>query len=130
MSKPSFSNGQGHRDYKNFQSASPMPSTITLPLTIRAILLAHFKWTLKNTAHGIMRKLLRIFYPILNLLFLVKFLTMVLTWPAIQYPTKVASIIGIWTIHYLIPPTEAKLLIRHMSTREGHDSLCIRDFHK
>ena len=55
---------------------------------------------------------------------------MVLTCPAIQYPTKVASIIGIWKINCLIPQTEEELMGRHRLTREGNAYLCIRAFPK
>ena len=43
------------------------------------MLLAILKWALKNTAHDIMRTRLRIFSPILKLLFHTKTLIMVLT---------------------------------------------------
>ena len=55
---------------------------------------------------------------------------MVLTWPAIQYPIKVAYILGIWKMNCLIPPMDAELMNRHRCAREEHDSICIRSFPK
>ena len=89
------------------------------------MLLELLKWALKNTAHGVMRTLLRISSPILKLLLHITLLIMFLPWPAIQCPIKVVSIIGIWTINCLIPPTDTELMGRHRLTREGHDYLCI-----
>ena len=94
------------------------------------MILSLLKWSLKNTAHGIMKTLLRIFSPILSLLLLITLLFMVLTYPAIQYPIKVESILGIWKINCLIPPTDAELMARHGRTSEGHESICIRAFPK
>ena len=88
--------GQGIRDYQNFQSEFPRPSTILLPIPKRAKLLTLLKWALKNIVNGITRTLLRIFSPILKLLLHITLLFMVFTWTAIQYPIKVASILGIW----------------------------------
>ena len=68
------------------------------------------------------------FSPILNLLFHITLLIMVLTCTTIQYPIKVASILLIWTINLLIPPTEAELIVRHGQKREGNDSICIMAF--
>ena len=42
-----------------------------------------------------MRTLLRVVSPILNLLFYITLLLMVLTWPATQYPIKIAYILGV-----------------------------------
>ena len=70
------------------------------------MLLALLKWDLKNTLHGIMSTLLMIFYTIIQLLLKIKILIMVLTWPEIQYPIKVESILDIWKINCLIPPTD------------------------
>ena len=42
------------------------------------------------------------------------------------YTIKVEYIIGIWKIHFLIPPMDAELMGRHRDTSEGHDSLLIR----
>ena len=70
------------------------------------------------------------FYPILKLLFHISLLIMVLAWPVIQYPIKVPSILGIFTINLLIPPKDAELIGRHGRTREGHDPLYIRAFLK
>ena len=84
------------------------------------------KWYLKNTAHGIMRNLLRIFSPTLKLLLHIKILMMVLTWPAIKYPIKVASILGISKINCLIPPMNYELMGRHRSVREVHGSIYSR----
>ena len=75
-----------------------------------------------------MRTLLRIFSPVLKLLLHITLLIMVFTWPEIQYPTKFASILVIWTINCLIPPTDVELMGRHRRRREGHDSLQIRAF--
>ena len=75
-----------------------------------------------------MRTLLRIFYPILKLILHIKLLIMVLTWTAIQYPIKVISILGIWTINCLIPPMDKELVGRHRRRRKVHESLCIRAF--
>ena len=55
---------------------------------------------------------------------------MVLNRPSIHHPIKVASIIGIWTINYLIPSMEAELMGRQRRTREGNEYLCIRAFPK
>ena len=60
-----------------------------------------------------MRTTLMIFYPILKLLLHIKLLIMVLAWPTIQYPTKVASIICIGKINCLITMTDAELMGRH-----------------
>ena len=89
------------------------------------MLLELLNCSLKNTAHGIMRTLLRIFSPILKLLLHITFLIIFLPWPAIQCLVKVVSIIWIWTINCLIPPTDTELMGRHRLTREGHDYLCI-----
>ena len=62
------------------------------------MLLSVLNWARNNTAHGIMRTLLRIFSLILELILLVTLLVIVLTWPEIQYPIKVESILEIWTI--------------------------------
>ena len=70
------------------------------------MLLALLKWDLKNTLHGIMSTLLMIFYTIIQLLLKIKILIMVITWPEIQYPIKVESILDIWKINCLIPPTD------------------------
>ena len=35
---------------------------------------------------------------------------MVLTWPAIQYPINIVSILGIFTTNFLIPPMDAELM--------------------
>ena len=70
------------------------------------MLLALLKWDLKNTLHGITSTLLMIFYTIIQLLLKIKILIMVLTWPEIQYPIKVESILDIWKINCLIPPTD------------------------
>ena len=77
-----------------------------------------------------MRTILRIFYPILKLLMNITLFIMVLTLPAIQYPIKVASILGIWTIKCLIPLTDVELMGRHRRMREGHDYPFIRSFPK
>ena len=53
-------------------------------------------------------------------------LIIVLTWPAIQYPIKIASILGIWTTNFLIPPTDVELMGGHRRTREGDDSIFLR----
>ena len=94
------------------------------------MILALLKGSLKNTSHGIMRTLLRIFSPVLKLFLHITLLIMLLTWPATQYPIKVAYILGIWKINCLIPPTDTENMGRHRRTREGHDSLCIRAFPK
>ena len=73
---------------------------------------------LKNTAHGIMRTLLRIFSTILHLLLHIKLFIMVLTWPKIQYPIKVTYIIEVQTINCLILIIDAELMGRHGYTRE------------
>ena len=70
------------------------------------MLLALLKWDLKNTLHGIMSTLLMIFYTIIQLLLKIKILIMVLTWPEIQHPITVESILDIWKINCLIPPTD------------------------
>ena len=87
------------------------------------MLLSVLNWSRNNTANGIMRTLLRIFPPILKLLFHLTLLIVFLTWPTIQYPIKVAFILGIWTINCLIPPIDAELVGRHRRIREGHDYL-------
>ena len=95
-------------------------------LTIRTMLRVFPKFPLKKNSHGIMRTLLRIVHPILNLLFYIILLITVLIWTAIQYPIKIASILGIWTTNSLILPTEAELVDRHRRKREGYESLCLR----
>ena len=55
---------------------------------------------------------------------------MVLILTTIQYPIKVASIIGLWKTNCLIPPIVVELMDVQRYMREGHDSLCLRDFHK
>ena len=60
------------------------------------------------------------------LLFYIALLTMVLIWTTIEYPIKVAYIIGIWKTTCFIPPTEAELMGGHICMRERHDSLCLR----
>ena len=55
---------------------------------------------------------------------------MVLTWPAINYPTNIKSILGIWITNYLILTTDMEMMGWNRCTREGHDSLCLRDFPK
>ena len=94
------------------------------------MLLELLKWALKNTAHGVMRTLLRIFSLILELILLVTLLVIVLTWPEIQYPIKVTSILGIYKINCLIPPTDVELMVIHRCMKELHDSICIRSFPK
>ena len=74
------------------------------------MLLVLLKWYLNNISHGIMRTLLRIMFPILNLLLYITLLIMVLTWPVTHYLIKIACILGIWTINCLIPPTDAELM--------------------
>ena len=69
-------------------------------------------------------------FPILHLFFYIKLLIIVLTWPAIQYPIKVSSILGIWTTNCLIPPTDAELMGGNRCTREGYEPLCLRAFPK
>ena len=81
------------------------------------MLLAILKWALKNTSHSIMRTLVRIFSPILRLLLHITILIMFLNWPAIQCPIKVAYILGICKINFLIPKTEAELMDRHRHTK-------------
>ena len=44
---------------------------------------------------------------------------MVLTWPAIQYPIKIESILGIWTTNLLIPTMDVELMGGHIRTRGG-----------
>ena len=63
------------------------------------------KWSIKNISHIIIRTLLRIMFPVLNLLLYIMLLIMVLTWPATRYPIKITFILGIWTTNCLIPPT-------------------------
>ena len=84
------------------------------------MLLALLKWPLKNTTHGIMRTVLRIFFPILKLFLHIILLIMVLTWMAIQYSINMESIIGIWKINCLIPPMDTIMMGRHRRTREGN----------
>ena len=55
---------------------------------------------------------------------------MFLTWTTIHYPIKVVSILGIWTINWLIPPKEMELMVRYRLKREVYDYLCIRFFPK
>ena len=110
---------QGHGYYHNFQSASQRPPILTPPMPIRAILLVLLKCYLNNISHGIMRTLLRIFL-VLDLLLYITLLVMVLTWPSVQYPINVASIIGIWTINCLIPPTDVELMGGHRRTSEEY----------
>ena len=59
------------------------------------MLLALLKWALKRTTHDIMMTLLRIFSTIPNIRLHITLLIMVLSCTAIQYPIKVASILGI-----------------------------------
>ena len=53
---------------------------------------------------------------------------MVLTYPAIQYPIKISSIIGVCTTNGLIPLKDAELMGGHRCTREVDYSLCLRAF--
>ena len=94
------------------------------------MLLVILKYALKNTARGIMRTLLRSFSPILNLLFHITLLVISLTWPAIQYPIKVAYILGIFTINCLASPMDTERIGIHGLTVEVCDSIFIRAFHK
>ena len=68
------------------------------------------------------------FSSILKLLFHITLLIMILTWIAIRYPIKVASILVNRTINFLIPPTDAELVGIYGRTREGYDSLGLRAF--
>ena len=72
-----------------------------------------------------MRNLLWTPLPILNLLLYITLLIMVLTWPVIQYPINIASIIGIWKTNYIILPTDVELMGGYRLMREVDDSLCI-----
>ena len=82
------------------------------------MLLELLKWDLKNTAHVITRTLLRIFSPILKSLFHVTLLVMVLTWPAIHFSVKVASILVIYKINCLVLPMDVEMVGSHRRTRE------------
>ena len=90
------------------------------------MILVFLKWSLNNMLHGITRTLLRIMPHILNLLLYITILIMVLTWPATYYPIKIKSIIGIWNINRLIPPTDAEIMGGNRRTREGYEYLCLR----
>ena len=93
------------------------------------MLLVLLKWALNNTAHVIMRTAPRIFYPIIKLLLHITLLILVLPCPTIQYPMKVPSILGIWTINCLVQPTDMELMGIHRRTREVHESICISSFY-
>ena len=53
-----------------------------------------------------------------------------LTWPITLYPINITSIVGIWKTDCLIPPVNAELMGRNRRKKEGHYSLCLRDFPK
>ena len=122
--------GQGHGYYKNSQSASPMPSTLTLPLSRRAMLLVFLKRSLKNISHVIMRNLLRVIPPILNLLKYITLILMVRTCPTTQYPINISSILGIWETKFPIPQIDTELMVGCRFTMKGDESLCLRAFPK
>ena len=61
------------------------------------------KWVLYNVSHVIMRILLRVMSPILNLLLPITLLFVVLTWTTIQYPIKITFILDIWAKNCLVP---------------------------
>ena len=60
-------------------------------------------WALNNILHGIIRNIMRVMSPILNLIFYITLLIVVLTWSVI--PIKIAYIIVICTTNCMIPPT-------------------------
>ena len=71
---------------------------------------------------------LLIFFPILKLLFYIKLIIVVLTLSAIQYHSKIACIIRIFTTKCLIPLVDTKLIGVHM--REVSYYLFLRAFPK
>ena len=94
------------------------------------MILEFIKWILKNISHSAIRTLLRIFFLVFNLLFYITLLIMVLTWPAIQYPINITSILGIWKTNFLITPTDTELMGVQRRTRGGNGSLCLSFFPK
>ena len=110
-----------HIYYHKSQSESPRKSTIPVLLPIRAMPLILLKWFLQNISHGIMRILLRVMYPILNLFLHITLIFIVLSWPAIHYPIKSTPILGNWAKKCLAPPIYAELMVGRRHTREGDD---------
>ena len=117
---------QGHVNYHNSQSESPLPSTIPIPLPSREMLLVILKWDINNISQVIMRTLLRVMSYILNLLFYIPIPPMVLTCTATQYPTTITSVLGISATNRLIPQMNVELMGGFRRTREGDESQHLR----
>ena len=88
------------------------------------------KWLLNNISNIIMRILLRVTSPVLNLFLHITLLLMFLIWPASQYLIKITSIKGIWETNCLIPATDAELMVRHIHMREVYVPHHLRVFPK
>ena len=74
------------------------------------MILIILKWELQNISHGVMRIILLVISPILNIFLHSRIILMVLTWPAIQYPIKTSSVLGISSTKLLIPLTDAEVM--------------------
>ena len=81
------------------------------------MLLILFKFFLHNISHVIIMILLRMMPHILNLFLHVILLLMVLTWPSIQYPINITSILGIRETNFIIPPSETEFIGKRRSMR-------------
>ena len=80
--------------------------------------LIFLKCILQNITHGIMRFLLRVIILFLYIILLL----IVLTWPAIQYPINISSILVILSTKCLIPLKYAEPVGLRQRTKEVDDT--------
>ena len=88
------------------------------------------QWILKSITRTLTRALLRITYPILDLILHFTLFVIISTWSVTQYPIKTSSILGGLTMNCIIPATDAELMggSRHKRYRDSHP--CLEAFPK
>ena len=72
-----------------------------------------------------MRTLIRITYQILDLILHFTLYIIISTWSVTQYPVNTASMLGICTNNFIIPPTDAELMGRCRRKRWIYSHPCL-----
>ena len=76
------------------------------------------QWLLNSITRTFMKTLLRIIYPILDLILHFTLYIIISTWSVTPYPVKNASMVGVWNMNFLITPIDSEPLSKHSHKRE------------